>query len=193
MEDARVREVTDDAVRIDADRGRVTDVEHVVAHRVMVVLPRVENRAEKGLDRLAAIMRRFSHQLDEARNAVRFDKNQIRVLELGTGLLAQKRLQFLVDHLLVDFDRRQAFGKLGVAILHALDRGQEIVEVPVSQLRLEGIDEHLRMTVEVPVHDIAAMLEASRYHNEIELCHPIPPRSIACSLRRGFARAERER
>ena len=92
MHDACVGEVAHYAVGVDADGRRIADVPHIVTHRVMIVLPRVEGRAEKCLDGLAAREWLLAHTFDEMRDALRFIEHEIGVLELRSVLLAQESL-----------------------------------------------------------------------------------------------------
>lgn len=152
-------------------------MDHVRPRLGVIVLPGRESRTEEGFDHLAARDRRLAAQPDEFGDALLFVQHAIGIAELGAVALAQEGLQFLVDHLLVEFDGRQPFREFGIAVLDALDRGQEVVEVAVSELRLEGIDEQVGMAVEMTMGDVPAVLEARGNHGQPEVIHASTPAS----------------
>jgi hypothetical protein len=173
VEEVRLRQLVQDRLRVDDERGAVPDVDALAAGAGEVP-PDVERRPEERLDVRRARAAGRGHELDVAVAALVVREVEPAAAELAHVRRARTHLRLLVDDRRVVLLGRGVEGEHGPAVLDREEGRERVVHEPRPELRLERVHVELRVAVEEPLRRVAAVLVHRAEHQEPEAAHPPP-------------------
>jgi len=157
MQNMRVRQVSEDFVRVHSDNRTVSHVALLLTG-TSVIFPSIESGAEEGFHVAAPgtfVLGRVIHK-----KVATFVVTEIKwdVTELAHTGRSSADLALFIDYGFVVLSRGGGKIKSRPAVLHGKHGGKMVLDQMCSQLGFKRVNAHLGMSVQEPVNGVAAIL-----------------------------------